>query len=686
MNRTPLFLEALEDRTTPATYGVPWLDPMHLSLSFAADGTPIVGHHSELLEFLDPRFGSREAWQREFVRAFQTWAQHANLSVGLRPERITPATHPFGVAGSMQFDTRFGDIRVGGHAMAADALAIAAPPDPFMASTLAGDMFLNITADINPTNLFPILLHEVGHALGLDHSDDPQSVMYSHLNSRTALAPSDVTALRALYGTRGRDRNECGGGPGQCPGNDTPTRATDIKYEHIRPPYTGTTPLVVWGDLAGGGDVDYFKLQTLEDGYRGPVTFWLDTRGLSGVLPHITIQQGRSNGTITNPNLGTRVITEVLGDFVTVTIPQVTSENSTRYYARIESSQGGLFGIGRYALGVTFDQRVVAGYRDRMNKVMRGRYDLLREDPDRAIHEVFINPPTARFELDGHTNDTPDVATLLEALEGFREDSRYEILAGLEDDADLDWYLLTSPEGQQGRPVVLTATFTLPEFNGTLPYLWVFDSVGQFLTAGLDVLLNGNGTYTLQIPDLAPEASYYLVVSPRTADAVGNYALTLDFGDRAAGLPMLTRPGDTLSEARPQAEYALYIGRSQLFQFSFSVGDLFAFQQGYVRMQVFDSQQREIYALAAWAGDTVSDQALFLVPGEYRVYFTAEGYGGPPPDMTYKLRGINLTDPIGPVLGDTLLRPQYVSEDDPSLYAYPGGYFTPIPFLWALLS
>ena len=32
--------EALEDRSMPSTFGVPWADPNHLTLSFASDGTP----------------------------------------------------------------------------------------------------------------------------------------------------------------------------------------------------------------------------------------------------------------------------------------------------------------------------------------------------------------------------------------------------------------------------------------------------------------------------------------------------------------------------------------------------------------------------------------------------------------------------------------------------------------------
>src|SRR5437899_1386922 len=36
-------LESLEKRDVPASFGVPWRDPAHLSLSFVPDGTRIAG-------------------------------------------------------------------------------------------------------------------------------------------------------------------------------------------------------------------------------------------------------------------------------------------------------------------------------------------------------------------------------------------------------------------------------------------------------------------------------------------------------------------------------------------------------------------------------------------------------------------------------------------------------------------
>ncbi len=52
------------------------------------------------------------------------------------------------------------------------------------------------------TTLYQTVLHEFGHALGLDHSTDPNTVMYATLGpANTDLNASDIAGIQALYGT-----------------------------------------------------------------------------------------------------------------------------------------------------------------------------------------------------------------------------------------------------------------------------------------------------------------------------------------------------------------------------------------------------------------------------------------------------------------------------------------------------
>jgi hypothetical protein len=123
--------ERLEDRTTPAQFGVPWNDPLHLTVSFAPDATSASGVASQLNRALDAQM-PRTVWQNAILRAFQTWAEVANVNFGV----VADGGQPFGTSGSTQNDPRFDDIRIGGFRMTNEALAVSTPPASFVSGTL----------------------------------------------------------------------------------------------------------------------------------------------------------------------------------------------------------------------------------------------------------------------------------------------------------------------------------------------------------------------------------------------------------------------------------------------------------------------------------------------------------------------------------------------------------------------
>src|SRR5437588_4558968 len=102
-----LWIEELERRDLLAVFGVPWPDGEHLTLSFPADGTDVLGQPNQLNSALDSSMGSG-AWQSEVLRAFQTWAAYADINIGLVPD----SGEALDASGAAQGDPRHGDIRV----------------------------------------------------------------------------------------------------------------------------------------------------------------------------------------------------------------------------------------------------------------------------------------------------------------------------------------------------------------------------------------------------------------------------------------------------------------------------------------------------------------------------------------------------------------------------------------------
>jgi len=89
-------------------------------------------------------------------------------------------------------------------------LAHAFYPPPY--GNFAGDLHFDDaetwTRDLPPTgtDLDTVALHEAGHTLGLDHSDDASSVMYAFYGGALrTLTDDDIGGIRSLYGTRERN-------------------------------------------------------------------------------------------------------------------------------------------------------------------------------------------------------------------------------------------------------------------------------------------------------------------------------------------------------------------------------------------------------------------------------------------------------------------------------------------------
>lgn len=227
-------------------YGSKWDDPQFgtgatISWSYVIPGTglanvPQIAHLSgtntlgggdpleDIRQKLDAQFGAG-AFDAAVQRAFDTWAAAADLTF----VQAMDSGAPF--AG-----TTTPDIRIGAwHFPIGDFAGGAGwgPPgdDLGFPDALAGDLALNdrnaFTIATGPegsplptdkgaylNDIEGLMLHELGHTLGLGHSDVPDGVMcgyiwpgdvfdgsacdYTHVNH--ALAPDDLAGIRAIYG------------------------------------------------------------------------------------------------------------------------------------------------------------------------------------------------------------------------------------------------------------------------------------------------------------------------------------------------------------------------------------------------------------------------------------------------------------------------------------------------------
>src|SRR5262245_10265514 len=265
-----LFAERLEDRDVPASFGMAWPDPQHLTVSFVPDGTSANGGASALFQTFNAS-APTAVWQAEILRAIQTWTAQANINISV----VADGGQALGASGLQQRDTLFGDMRVAARDLGPGALAVTAPFDP-LGGTRSGDMLLNTGTGVGvgsgaQYDLYTVALQEVGHALGLDNSTDPLSVMYeTYSGVRTGLSDGDIANIQALYGARPQDQYE------GAAGNNTLATASTIGSPNVA------------ADMTRSGSVDYYRY-TLPFYAGSNVTVRVQTSGISLLTPKLTV-------------------------------------------------------------------------------------------------------------------------------------------------------------------------------------------------------------------------------------------------------------------------------------------------------------------------------------------------------------------------------------------------------------
>lgn len=133
--------------------------------------------------------------QTEIMRALATWSKY--VKVDFSPGRSPASDRTINILfGSREHGDGYPFDGPGG------MLAHTFFPAPINIEPIAGDVHLDGDEGWRVgayTDLFSVALHELGHALGLGHSDQKDAVMYPYYRLVSDLAQPDIDAIRELY-------------------------------------------------------------------------------------------------------------------------------------------------------------------------------------------------------------------------------------------------------------------------------------------------------------------------------------------------------------------------------------------------------------------------------------------------------------------------------------------------------
>jgi hypothetical protein len=639
---------ALSTTTLPVPFGIPW-PSNQLTLSFVRDGTLAAGQSSQL--FATMKAMPTSVWQGEILRAFQTWAANANISISV----VADDGEPLGAPGPLQGDPNFGDIRIAA-VPGASSLATGIPFSPG-AGTWSGDVIFNSNTAFGVGNtpsaydLFSVSVHEAGHALGIDDNLDPNSAMFSYYSYRTGLSSGDIQSLQSLYGAR----------PTDGLGNTTLSTAVPLQdtalvqyIGQFTNPLEGSgflPPLAVDASLSAVGSAEYFSYQSApnDPGF----TIDLHTAGISMLDATVTIYDWKGR------MVGSATASDAEHGDLSLRVNGVHGKQL--YYIEVQGATDDVFSIGNYQLQIVPDSP---------------RLLLPFETVDLFAH--FLPAPG---------NHSLGTATVLQTTVT-AANTEFATNGQIAGPGQTDYYRLTVPQPPAGLPENMTVMVWGRNGSALDPTVAVYDSNGNPVKT--DLIESGDGSYIVRLDNAQPGATY-LVSVQAPAGNTGKYFLGIDvntqpdstqiFASGQLGVPATSsnalfiaplatvapppmqppppgQPPPVIPPPPPaivQQDFrSVVLQQNMLFHFDLSVQSPGATVQTAVEVTLFDMNGNVLGDWIVSNGQTISTN-LYLPAGSYTFRFVggavdANGNQAQLPPTTYTISGYPVNDPIGPAL------------------------------------
>lgn len=307
-----------------------WPLPILVTYSFIPDGTSIAGTPSNLFATWNAVAGSTAAWQALVEEALATWQSVAFINFTLASD----GSYQEGISGKQQGDNRFGDIRISGTSQAAGVLGVTFTGAHSVNDTTASDSIFATTAGLawgvgSGFDIQTVVTHEMGHALGLDHSADATAIMYATYSGIKLLPTTDdVLGIQAVYGA-----------PQVIGTNASLAKSYDIT------PWVASNQITLTNQyVAGATDQKWYRL-VVPNTNTGTMYISAQATGLSLLAPKVSLFSSAGTGISTagTPN-----------DYgSTATLSRAVSTGET-YYVRVIASNTGPGSAGSFALLVNF--------------------------------------------------------------------------------------------------------------------------------------------------------------------------------------------------------------------------------------------------------------------------------------------------------------------------------------------